>query len=97
VLPNVPALAELGFPELRGLDINSWVGLVAPAKTPQPIVGRLEAALRQTLASEDVHTRLVNAGAVPVKSSPEIFAGQIAADLERWKKLIVESRLRLEA
>ena len=81
VLPNVPTLAELGFKETRDLDVHSWVGVVAPAKTPAPIVAKLDAALRQTLATEDVQTRLLNAGSTPVKSSPEIFGKQIAADL----------------
>jgi tripartite-type tricarboxylate transporter receptor subunit TctC len=97
VLPDVTTLAELGFPETRGLDVNSWVGVLAPAKTPQAILAKLDAALRQTLASEDVATRLVNAGSTPVKSSPEIFGKQIAADFTQWKKVILESKLRLEA
>ncbi|MCG2592872.1 tripartite tricarboxylate transporter substrate binding protein [Ramlibacter sp. XY19] len=97
VLPDVPTLAELGFPETRGLDVNSWVGVLAPAKTPQAVLAKLDAALRQTLASEDVNTRLVNAGSTPVKSSPELFGKQIAADFSQWKKVIQESKLRLEA
>ena len=97
MLPDVPALAELGGPETRGLDVNSWVGLVAPARTPASIVARLDAALREVLATEEVHKRLVNSGSTPVKSSPEIFGKQIAADLNQWKKVITESRLRLEA
>jgi tripartite-type tricarboxylate transporter receptor subunit TctC len=97
VLPNVPTLAELPFPEFKNVDVNSWVGLVAPAKTPNAVVSRLDAALRQVLATEDVQARLITAGATPVKSSPEIFAKQISADLTQWKKVISESRLRLEA
>lgn len=96
-LPNVPALSELPFPELKGLDVNSWVGVVAPAKTPAPIVARLDAALREVVATEEVQKRLLNSGSTPVKSSSEIFARQIAADFQQWKKVIAESRLRLEA
>ncbi|MBE7369808.1 Bug family tripartite tricarboxylate transporter substrate binding protein [Ramlibacter pallidus] len=97
VLPNVPTLAELGYAELKDLDVNSWVGLVAPARTPAAVVARLDAALRQTLASDDVSTRLLHTGSVPVKSSPEIFAKQISADFGQWKRVIADSRLRLEA
>ncbi len=96
VLPNVPTLGELGFKELQGTDINSWVGLVAPARTPAPIVARLDAALRQTLAHDDVHARLLNAGSTPVRSSPELFAAQIAQDLARWKRVIADAHLRLD-
>lgn len=96
-LPNVPALSELNHPELKGLDVNSWVGIVAPAKTPAPIVARLDAALKEVLAGEDVQKRLLNSGSTPVKSSPEIFARQIGADFGQWKRVIAESKLRLEA
>jgi tripartite-type tricarboxylate transporter receptor subunit TctC len=95
-LPNVPSLSELPYPEVKGLDVNSWVGLVAPVKTPAAIVARLDAALREVLASDDVQKRLLNSGSSPVKSSPELFAKQIAADFGQWKKVILESKLRLE-
>lgn len=96
-LPNVPALSELPYPELKGVDVNSWVGIVAPAKTPAPIVARLDAALREAVGADDVQKRLLNSGSTPVKSSSETFARQIAADLGQWKKVIADSRLRLEA
>lgn len=96
VLPNVPTLAELGYKELAGMDINSWVGLMAPGRTPPAVVARLDAALRQALATDEVQTRLLNAGSTPVKSSPEIFRGQIAGDLTRWRNVIRDSQLRLE-
>jgi tripartite-type tricarboxylate transporter receptor subunit TctC len=97
VLPNVPTLAELGFPETKGLDVNSWVGMLAPAKTPPAVLAKLDSALRQTLATDEVQARLLGSGSTPVKSSPEIFGKQIAADLSQWKKVILESKLRLEA
>jgi tripartite-type tricarboxylate transporter receptor subunit TctC len=97
VLPGVPTLGELGYKEMAGIDINSWVGLMAPSRTPHSIVAKLDAALRQTLATEEVHTRLLNAGSTPVKSSPEIFKAQVAGDLARWKGVIRDSHLRLEA
>ena len=97
VLPGVPTLSELGFKELVGININSWVGLMAPARTAPAIVARLDSALRQTLATEDVYTRLLNAGSTPVKSSPEMFKSQVIADLARWKNVIRDAQLRLEA
>ncbi|RYF43704.1 MAG: tripartite tricarboxylate transporter substrate binding protein [Comamonadaceae bacterium] len=96
VLPNVPTLAELGYKELAAMDINSWVGLMAPGRTPAAIVAKLDAALRKTLATDEVQTRLLNAGSTPVKSSPEIFRGQITGDLTRWRNVIRDSQLRLE-
>jgi tripartite-type tricarboxylate transporter receptor subunit TctC len=96
VLPDVPALSELGFPELKRMDINSWVGLVAPARTPAPIVARLDMALRQTLATEDVQARLLNSGSTPAHSTAEIFAGEISSDFTRWKNVISEAHLQLD-
>jgi tripartite-type tricarboxylate transporter receptor subunit TctC len=95
VLPNVPTLSELGYKELAGMDINSWVGLMAPGRTPAPIVAKLDAALRQALAGEDIHQRLLNTGSTPVKSSPEIFKTQISGDLTRWRNVIRDSNLQL--
>lgn len=97
VLSNVPTLCELGYKELAGMDINSWVGLMAPAKTPSAIVARLDSALRQTLATDEVYNRLLNAGSTPVKSSPEAFKSQVTGDLARWRGVIRDSQLRLEA
>jgi tripartite-type tricarboxylate transporter receptor subunit TctC len=96
-LPGVPALAELGYKELAGIDINSWVGLMAPARTPPAILAKLDAALRQTLATEEVHAHLLSSGSTPVKSSPEIFKAQVAGDLARWKGVIRDSHIRIEA
>ena len=61
------------------------------------VVARLDAALKEVLASEDIRRRLLQSGSTPVQSSPELFGRQIAADFARWKKVILESRLRLEA
>ncbi|MFC5499440.1 Bug family tripartite tricarboxylate transporter substrate binding protein [Caenimonas terrae] len=97
VLPGVPTLAELGYKETAGLDINSWVGLMAPSRTPPAIIARLDAALRETLATDDVHARLLNSGATPVKSSPELFRAQVSSDLARWKGVIRDSHLQLQA
>jgi tripartite-type tricarboxylate transporter receptor subunit TctC len=97
VLPGVPTLSELGYRELAGMDVNSWVGLMAPARTPPAIVARLDAALRQTLATEEVYAKLLNSGATPVKSSPDQFKAQVTADLLRWKSVIRDASLRLEA
>jgi tripartite-type tricarboxylate transporter receptor subunit TctC len=97
VLPQVPAIAEIGAPGVKDLDVNSWVGIVAPARTPAPVIARLDAALRQVVASEDIQRRLLNSGSTPVKSSPELFRRQIAADYARWKQVIAESNLRFDA
>ena len=70
--------------------------MVAPAKTPHAVVARLDTALKQTLAHDDIHTRLLNAGSTPVRSSPELFGAQIAEDFARWKRVIFDAKLKLD-
>lgn len=69
----------------------------APSRTPPAIIAKLDAALRLTLATDEVHMRLLNSGSTPVKSSPEMFKSQVTSDLARWKGVIRDSNLRLEA
>jgi tripartite-type tricarboxylate transporter receptor subunit TctC len=95
--PGVPALSELGFTELADIDMNSWVGLVAPKQTPKDIVERLNGAVREALAQPALRKTLLDIGTVPVGNLPEQFAGQITADVDRWRKVIKSSNLMLEA
>ncbi len=69
--PEVPTLSESGFP---GFNVSEWVGLFAPAGTPEPIITRLHAELAAVLSEEAVRTRLDQLGAVPVGSPPAEFS-----------------------
>lgn len=82
--PDVPTLIEQGFP----VDIDTGVMVMAPAKTPQAIVQKINAALRETANSPDVHTRLVEMGyEVDVTSSDEL-ARDVSRDLARFGKVL---------
>jgi tripartite-type tricarboxylate transporter receptor subunit TctC len=92
-LPNVPTFAEAGVPELND---PSWFGLVGPAKLPPAVVSRVHDAVSKTLAAADLRERMRSAGAVPAGNTPEQFAGQIRAEVERHRKVAAERGIRIE-
>jgi tripartite-type tricarboxylate transporter receptor subunit TctC len=91
VLPNLPTLAETGFP----VEAYSWVGLVAPAGTPEPILAKLEKALAEVLAMPDVQKRLVEMGGTVEPYGRKQFEEYIRSEIVRWKG--VADKLGLEA
>ena len=84
-LPNVPSVAEAGFPELV---VTSWQAAAAPAKTPREIVARLNDASVKALRSPDIHERMNQIGFDVVASTPEEFAKFMQQEVERWTKVV---------
>ena len=84
-MPNVPTFAEQGF---KGFDLDSWIGVYAPAKTPQAIVEAWTAALREITALPDVSARLTAFGFEPLGNTPTQFAELVKADYPRVAELI---------
>src|SRR5262245_28253037 len=93
LLPDVPTVAEAG---ISGFEASLYYGLVAPAGTPRPIVDRLNKALREALATDEVQERLATDGTEPVPSSPEDYAAFIDRDETRWSKVVKDSGARAE-
>jgi tripartite-type tricarboxylate transporter receptor subunit TctC len=87
LLPDVPPFAELG---LKGADMISWFGILAPAGTPAPIVQKVHADIREALAHPQVVATLHEQGMEPVASSPEVFGARIRQELVQWKTLLGE-------
>lgn len=92
-LPNVPTTTEAGFPEIVG-DI--WVGVMAPAKTPPEIIGRLHREFTDIIGQADTRERLAKVGFDPVASTPEAFGRQIAAELDSWRKVIQDAKIKAQ-
>jgi tripartite-type tricarboxylate transporter receptor subunit TctC len=90
-LPNVPTMAEAGFPETKG---DQWVGVFAPARTPKDIIGVLNREIAKSLALPDLKVRFAELGFVPVGSSAEEFTSQIRSDMETWGKVIRAGNLK---
>ena len=93
-LPNVPTMAEAGFP---GIGSDSWHGLFAPAGTPRPLIHKLHAALTQATKQREVQERFERA-VIPLElsRSPEEFDSFVKAETRRWSKIIKDNNVRLE-
>ena len=84
-LPDVPTMAESGFP---GYDLAPWWGVVVPAGTPKPIVDKLAAWFNQITASEETHRFLENLATDPFPGSPESMAALIRTEIEQWGRYV---------
>ena len=88
-LPQVPTMAEAGYPEMIS---SSWQGVFVPAGTPRPIVEKLHAALLATLDSPEIRQRFAGGGVNVVTSkTPEDFISFVGAETARWGKVAKES------
>ena len=92
-LPNVPTLAELGFPELIS---NTWNILVAPPKTPQPVLTKLNRAIEEILADKDTRARFATMETTVEGGNLDAAKKYVAADRERWKKVIAAGGIEAE-
>lgn len=91
LFPEVPAVAELGFPEF---EASVWYGLIGPAGLPQPVVARLHADMQKALASEEVRQRLGSAGGEVLPGSAAQFAKLLRDESLRYAKLIREAQIK---
>ena len=92
-LPDVPTFIESG---VKDFEFNSWVGLLAPARTPRPIVDRLNAALQEVLKAPDTRERLATLGILPTPGTPEAYGKEIASDLQKNKAIVKTADIRVD-
>jgi tripartite-type tricarboxylate transporter receptor subunit TctC len=90
-LPNVPTLAEVGFPDTQA---DNWYGLLAPARTPVPVLARLHAAATAAINDPGVKEKLVQVGAIPAPTSPQEFGQLLRSELERWGRIVREKGIK---
>jgi len=86
--PDVPTIAESGFP---GFEATAWYGVLAPAKTPKPVVSRLHNEIVKVLQEPDVKNRLTGLGFEIVGSTPEQFSAYIKSEITKWAKAVKAS------
>jgi tripartite-type tricarboxylate transporter receptor subunit TctC len=91
MLPNVATLAELGYPDTNS---GNWYALLAPAKTPAPIIAKLNASVAKALADPEVKNKLVQSGAIPAPGMPEEMAAMLKAEYERWGRIVREKGIK---
>jgi tripartite-type tricarboxylate transporter receptor subunit TctC len=92
-LPDVPTVAESGVP---GFEASAWFGLVAPAKTPAPILAKLESDVETILKMPDVQKRFDELGAEPGAVSGADFGKFLANETTKWTKIIRESGAKVD-
>jgi tripartite-type tricarboxylate transporter receptor subunit TctC len=90
-LPDVPTIAELGFP---GYEISSWQGVFAPAGTPKDVVGKINGELVRMLNVPEIRRRILQEGADPVGSTPDAFATRVKNEITKWTKVIKTSGIQ---
>jgi len=87
-MPEVPTIAEAGVP---GYEARVWIGMVAPAGTPQEIIGKLNAEIAKLVHTEEVKKLLAPTGMEPDPDTPEQFGAYLKADYDKWGKVVIES------
>ena len=92
-LPDVPTLDEVG---LKGFNLGTWFGVLAPAGTPREIVSRLNLEMVKIIHSPEFKKRMDDIGAEPVGNTPEQMAQQIKDDTERFSKLVKDAKVSIE-
>jgi tripartite-type tricarboxylate transporter receptor subunit TctC len=92
-LPDVPTSAEAGLP---GFESDYWIGMLAPARTPAPIIGKLNADLVSILRTPELQSSLLAQGAELAAGTPEEFAAFIRSETARLKKVVDVAGIRME-
>jgi tripartite-type tricarboxylate transporter receptor subunit TctC len=93
LLPDIPTLAESGMP---GFEVGAWYGILAPAKTPAPIVNRLNAEIRKALQEPEIRARLVAEGAEIFDTSAVEYSKYMSMEIQRWSELAKRTGLKVE-
>lgn len=90
---ETPTVAESGYP---GFEVNSWVGMLAPAGTPAAVIQRMQAEVSKILKDPAFAARLGEQGLTGIGSTPEVFGRTLREEQQRWTKLVAERKLSLE-
>jgi tripartite-type tricarboxylate transporter receptor subunit TctC len=90
LLPDLPTMAEIGLPQA---EATSWGAVMGPAGLPGPVVERLNAVIRESLAEAGVQQRLAAAGADAVVSTPAELAATMRSETEKWGRVVREARI----
>ena len=92
-VPEMPTIAESGYP---GFEVTGFYGLLAPARTPATIVGKLHLETVKALALPDVRAKLTDLGMEGVGNSPDAFAALIKSEIPKWAKVIKEAGIKAD-
>ena len=93
VIPDVPTIAEAGVP---GYEATIWLGMMAPAGTPRPVLEKLNAEIVRVLNAPDVKENWGKQGAVPMGMSPAEFDRFLREDIAKWGKLVKDTGMKVD-
>lgn len=92
-MPELPTIAEAGLP---GYAFDPWFGLLTSAKTPRPVVAKLNAEVRRILALPEVKKQLLAMGAEPSPMAPEAFDAAIRAEIAKFTKVVHDANIKVD-
>jgi tripartite-type tricarboxylate transporter receptor subunit TctC len=92
-VPQAPTMAEVGFP---GFQLDTWFGLLAPAGTPEEVIGKLNAAFVKAMHAPEVVKQIIDQGAEPVTNTPQEFAALIDTEIKRQGALVTSLGIKGE-
>jgi tripartite-type tricarboxylate transporter receptor subunit TctC len=93
LLPQLPTMVEGGLP---GFVTETWYGVLFPAGTPEDIVNTMNAVVVKAVQKEEFRARLAQLGADPLAESPDFFRKMLAAEIERWGKVVRAAKAKPE-
>jgi len=93
VTPNIPTVAEAGVP---GYEATIWLGLMAPAATPKPILEQLSTAVNKMINAPDVKNNWAKQGAAPMGMTPDEFGKFLREDIAKWSKLVKDTGMKVD-
>ena len=93
-MPELPTIAESGLP---GYEVTGWYALLAPAGTPPSILAKVQSDAAAALRAPALHEKLAMEGAEPIGSTPEAFSKFLAAEIQKWAKVIRDAKVTPEA
>ena len=93
LLPNVPTISEAGVP---GYEATIWLGIMAPAGTPKPIVDKLNAEINKVLSKPEVKEAWAKQGAEPLVMTPAEFDTYLRGDIDKWAKVIQTAGIKVQ-
>ena len=92
-MPDMPTFAEAG---VKGVVVVNWYGLIAPARTPKPVIERIARETSNAMHSPEMTKRLAAEGSEPVGSSPADFTAHIRSEIDQWSRVIKQAGIRGE-
>jgi tripartite-type tricarboxylate transporter receptor subunit TctC len=92
ILPNVPTMAEAGYP-IEGLG---WNGIFVPAGTPAPVIARLQQEIARVLADKDIQEDAQRLGTQAGGEAPEAFAAFVQGEVRKWGQVIKDAGIKIE-